>query len=48
MECVGFIATFQRGCEWAATGEVTQELSEDFPTENAISIREGCELSSAA
>src|SRR5690606_5323718 len=33
MECVGFMTTLQRGTEWAATGEVTQEeLPEDFPT----------------
>ncbi|MDO5971827.1 ThuA domain-containing protein [Flavivirga aquimarina] len=39
MECVGFITTLQRGAEWAATGKVTQSVPEDFPTENAISIR---------
>jgi type 1 glutamine amidotransferase len=32
MACVGFITTFQRGCEWAATGKVTQEVPADFPT----------------
>ena len=32
MACVGFITTFQRGCEWAATGQVTQEVPADFPT----------------
>lgn len=37
-ECVGFITTFQRGCEWAATGKVTQELPQDFPGE-AVSSR---------
>lgn len=37
MECVGFITTFQRGCEWAATGKVTQELPKDFPGEAASS-----------
>lgn len=31
MECVGFIVTFQRGAEWAATGKVTQEVPGDFP-----------------
>ncbi len=30
--CVGFIATFTRGAEWAATGEVTLPAPEDFPT----------------
>lgn len=38
-ECVGFIATLQRGTEWAATGTVTQELPKDFPTAEAISKR---------
>ena len=40
MECVGFITTFQRGAEWAATGNVTQKVPEDFPSENKVSIRE--------
>ena len=31
-ESVGFITSFLRGVEWAATGEVTQEIPEDFPT----------------
>lgn len=34
MNCVGFITTFQRGCEWAATGKVTQPVPKNFPTEN--------------
>ena len=33
MECVGFISTFQRGAEWAATGDVTQSVPKDFPNE---------------
>jgi len=32
MQCVGFITTFLRGAEWAATGKVTQEIPDDFPT----------------
>jgi type 1 glutamine amidotransferase len=32
MRCKGFIATLQRGTEWAATGRVTQPLPMDFPT----------------
>lgn len=32
MECAGFITTLQRGAEWVATGEVTQEIPADFPT----------------
>jgi len=31
LECVGFITTFQRGAEWAATGKVTQKVPADFP-----------------
>ena len=30
-ECVGFIVTFQRGTEWAASGKVTQAVPLDFP-----------------
>jgi uncharacterized protein len=37
MECVGFIVTTQRGAEWAATGVVTQEVPEVFPTFNVES-----------
>ncbi|MEK7409743.1 MAG: ThuA domain-containing protein, partial [Acidobacteriota bacterium] len=32
MSCVGFIATLQRGTEWAATGKVTQKVPAGFPT----------------
>jgi len=39
VECVGFIATFQRGTEWAATGKVTQKLPDDFPTADTASSR---------
>ena len=39
MECVGFIASLQRGAEWAATGKVTQKIPEDFPTADKISQR---------
>ena len=34
MECAGFVTTTQRGAEWAATGKVTLEIPENFPTEN--------------
>lgn len=37
--CVGFIATLQRGTEWAATGKVTQAVPKDFPGESAVSLR---------
>ncbi|MEM8736004.1 MAG: ThuA domain-containing protein [Planctomycetota bacterium] len=41
MECVGFITTFLRGSEWAATGEVTiTDVPEDFPTRGKIAKRE--------
>ena len=32
MRCIGFIATLQRGTEWAATGSVTLPLPTNFPT----------------
>lgn len=41
MECVGFMTTFVRGTEWAATGEVTlTEVPDDFPTANEASRRQ--------
>ncbi|MEQ8210419.1 MAG: ThuA domain-containing protein [Lacipirellulaceae bacterium] len=39
MECIGFISSFQRGTEWAATGKVTIPLPEDFPGEEKPSVR---------
>jgi type 1 glutamine amidotransferase len=39
LSCVGFIATFQRGAEWAASGNVTQKVPADFPTADKVSIR---------
>ncbi len=40
LECVGFIVTFQRGTEWAATGKVTKSgLPADFPTATKASRR---------
>lgn len=38
--CVGFITTLQRGAEWAATGQVTQKVPTDFPTNDKVSLRE--------
>lgn len=38
-EGVGFITTFLRGCQWAATGEVTLPVPEDFPTHEKPSSR---------
>jgi hypothetical protein len=37
--CAGFIATVQRGTEWAATGKVTQKVPADFPTAEKTSVR---------
>ncbi|EDY83125.1 hypothetical protein VDG1235_2749 [Verrucomicrobiia bacterium DG1235] len=39
VRCSGFVATLNRGVEWAATGEVTQKLPEDFPGENEAVVR---------
>lgn len=39
MESVGFIVTFQRGTEWAATGKVTQKVPADFPTATEAKTR---------
>jgi type 1 glutamine amidotransferase len=39
LNCVGFIATYQRGTEWAATGKVTQKVPRDFPTADKTSTR---------
>ncbi len=36
-ECVGFITTFQRGSEWAATGTVTLPIPDDFPRDESRS-----------
>ncbi|MCG8687743.1 MAG: ThuA domain-containing protein, partial [Desulfobacterales bacterium] len=39
-EGVGFIVSFIRGVEWAATGKVTLPIPEDFPTADNPSKRE--------
>ncbi len=39
LSCAGFIATLQRGTEWAATGDVTQKVPADFPTAEKTSVR---------
>jgi len=39
LSCVGFITTFQRGAEWAATGNVTQTVPADFPSPDKVSVR---------
>jgi hypothetical protein len=38
MRCVGFIATLQRGTEWAATGKVTIPLPDNFPTDKVVQV----------
>ncbi|SPE38580.1 conserved exported hypothetical protein [Candidatus Sulfopaludibacter sp. SbA3] len=39
LNCVGFITTYQRGTEWAATGKVTQKVPRDFPSADTTSMR---------
>jgi type 1 glutamine amidotransferase len=39
MQCTGFQVTLLRGCEWAATGKVTQPVPADFPTAETVSLR---------
>ena len=39
MQCTGFQVTLLRGSEWAATGNVTQKVPDDFPTADKTSMR---------
>ncbi len=39
LSCVGFITTFQRGTEWAATGKVSQKVPTNFPTADIVMYR---------
>jgi uncharacterized protein len=39
LSCVGFMTTYQRGTEWAATGKVTQKVPLNFPTAETVSFR---------
>ena len=39
LSSVDFIVTLQRGAEWAATGQVTQNVPAPFPTANTVSYR---------
>lgn len=41
MECAGFIVTFQREAEWAASGNMTQKVPCDFPNAISVSLRTG-------
>lgn len=40
MQCAGFIVTLQRGAEWAATGEVLQEVPAEFPNYTGFTLWE--------
>jgi type 1 glutamine amidotransferase len=39
LSSVDFVVTFQRGTEWAATGQVTQAVPRSFPTARAPNYR---------
>jgi type 1 glutamine amidotransferase len=39
LSSVDFVTTFQRGAEWAATGNVTQKAPANFPTANTVAYR---------
>jgi uncharacterized protein len=39
LSSVDFVVTFQRGTEWAATGQVTQRVPATFPTAETVSYR---------
>jgi uncharacterized protein len=39
LSSVDFVATFQRGTEWAATGAVTQAVPQTFPSADTVSYR---------
>ena len=39
LSCVGFVTTFQRGTEWAATGKVTQKVPALFPNAHTVCYR---------
>ncbi len=44
MQCTGFQVTLLRGSEWAATGNVTQPVPDDFPTATTISLRKNYKI----
>ena len=39
LRCVGFQTSLIRAAEWAATGAVSYAIPEDFPGEDAVSLR---------
>lgn len=40
VRCVGYVTCLQRGVEWAADGDVSIAIPDDFPVENEPSLRE--------
>ena len=38
LQCIGFITTLDRACEWLATGKVTTKIPPNFPTANKVSM----------
>ena len=38
LQCVGFITTLDRACEWLATDKVTTKIPTNFPTANKVSV----------
>ena len=40
MRCVGFQTLMIRGCQWAASGEVSYAVPADFPTEKEMQVRQ--------
>ncbi len=47
MDCVGFQTTLLRGAEWAATGRVTQDVPDNFPSQDKESLQIVCKLPDA-
>src|SRR5204863_364445 len=43
LRCVGFQTLFIRGVEWAATGNVTYPIPDDFPSADGIKMRPSTE-----
>ena len=39
IRCTGFIVTLQRGAEWAASGDVTQDIPDELPGAEVVSVR---------
>ena len=39
LSSVDFVVTFQRGTEWASTGQVTQKIPTTFPSADSVSYR---------